>query len=606
MPGIVGLITRIPPACARQKLTRMMTAMQHHPQYVAGTLIEESEGLYVGGIARPKSFAADMPVSSESGRVSLLFSGEDFPASQAPGVCQQSESTAARNPASYLASAYEQAPAAFPRSLNGRFHAIIRDHALRKLILINDRYGMHRVYYHEGKDAFYFAAEAKAILAACPHLRRIHPRSMGEFISCGCVLDNRTLFEAIHVLPPASVWTFRNGHLEKRQNYFEPGEWEDQQLLDPEGFYESLRATFSGAIGSYFRSQENIGVSLTGGLDSRIIMAWRGAAREIPCYSFGGMYRTCRDVAIARKVASVCGCSHQTIPVDRHFLSKFPHYAERSVYLTDGCIDVSHSPDLFVNEQVATIAPIRLTGNYGGEVLRRVRAFKPMKIAPGLFAFDILRQESTAKERYGEITRRTHPLSFAVFRQAPWHHYGLLSLEQTQVTIRSPFLDNAFVQTLFRAPQTSLLNNDVSLRLIADGDPALGRMPTDRGLLLGHNGPLARARRDLIEFTVKAEYAYDYGMPNWLAKTDRLLAPFHLEKLFLGRHKFYHFRHWYRHSLGAYVQQILLDPRTISRPFFVREGIESVVRDHLLGTRNCTLEIHKALTIELVHRLFVD
>ena len=30
-------------------------------------------------------------------------------------------------------------------------------------MLFNDRYGMHRIYYHETKEAFYFAAEAKAI-----------------------------------------------------------------------------------------------------------------------------------------------------------------------------------------------------------------------------------------------------------------------------------------------------------------------------------------------------------------------------------------------------------------------------------------------------------
>jgi len=40
-------------------------------------------------------------------------------------------------------------------------------------------------------------------------------------------------------------------------------------------------------------------------------------------------------------------------------------------------VDTSHSPDLFVNEKARQIAPTRMTGNYGGEVLRRVRAFKP-------------------------------------------------------------------------------------------------------------------------------------------------------------------------------------------------------------------------------------
>ena len=40
-------------------------------------------------------------------------------------------------------------------------------------MLFNDRYGMHRLYYHQAKEAFYFAAEAKAILAVRPELRAL-------------------------------------------------------------------------------------------------------------------------------------------------------------------------------------------------------------------------------------------------------------------------------------------------------------------------------------------------------------------------------------------------------------------------------------------------
>ena len=77
---------------------------------------------------------------------------------------------------------------------------------------------MHRIYYHESKEAFYFAAEAKAILAVRPELRRADPRGLGEFVACGCVLENRTLFEGIHVLPPAAAWVFREGSIERKEN----------------------------------------------------------------------------------------------------------------------------------------------------------------------------------------------------------------------------------------------------------------------------------------------------------------------------------------------------------------------------------------------------
>jgi asparagine synthase (glutamine-hydrolysing) len=258
-----------------------------------------------------------------------------------------------------------------------------------------------------------------------------------------------------------------------------------------------------------------------------------------------------------------------------------------------------------VNQRAAQIAPIRMTGNYGGEVLRQVRSFKPIQLTPGLFRPEILPFINQARETYGGLLQG-HPLSFAVFRQAPWHHYGLLALEQTQLALRSPYLDNAFVRTVFRAPATARTNDDVSLRLFADGNPALKRIRTDRGLTGEASRWPAAISRGLLEFTFKAEYAYDYGMPQWVARTDHLLSPLRLERLFLGRHKFYHFRIWYRDALAEYVRGMLLDPRTLSRPYLQRNVLETIVRGHLRGNRNYTSEIHKIVTLELIHRLFLD
>jgi asparagine synthase (glutamine-hydrolysing) len=108
------------------------------------------------------------------------------------------------------------------------------------------------------------------------------------------------------------------------------------------------------------------------------------------------------------------------------------------------------------------------------------------------------------------------------------------------------------------------------------------------------------------EFTFKAEYAYDYGMPQPVARVDHLFSGFHPERLFLGRHKMLHFRVWYRDVLSKYVREILLDPRTLSRPYLEPGKIEAVVHGHLKGGRNHTTEIHKLLSLELLHRLFLD
>ena len=147
--------------------------------------------------------------------------------------------------------------------------------------------------------------------------------------------------------------------------------------------------------------------------------------------------------------------------------------------------------------------------------------------------------------------------------------------------MRSPFLDNDFVRTVFRAPESACSSNDISLRLIADGDTALRGIRTDRGVGGGPGRLSAAASRGLLEFLFKAEYAYDYGMPQWAARIDHLLSFVRLQRLFLGRHKFSHFRVWYRDALSGYVREMLLDPRTLSRPYLDGSRLEAVVGGHL-------------------------
>jgi asparagine synthase (glutamine-hydrolysing) len=605
MPGMVGLVTKMPREWAEPQLLRMVETLRHESFYATGTWIDKVAGVYVGWAALKNSFSDGMPLCNEREDVCLVFSGEEF--SEPRTACRLKERGhvfEVEGP-SYLVHAYEE-DASFPAGLNGRFHGLLTDQSRGTTTLFNDRYGMHRIYYHESKEALYFAAEAKAILAVRPELRRANLQSLGEFVACGCVLDNRTLFEGIHVLPPAAAWVFRDGSIERKNSYFQPREWEDQAPLEPGSYYQELREVFSRNLPRYFDGRERIGMSLTGGLDTRMIMAWQESPLgSLPCYSFGGTFRDCQDVVLARQVASVCGQPHEVIPVGEEFLSLFPHYAERTVYLTDGCADVCRSADLYVNERAREIAPVRMTGNYGGEVLRRVRAFKPVEPLPGLFHPELLPYVHRARETYAGLIRG-HPLSFSVFRQAPWHHYGLLALEQTQLSLRTPYLDNDLVRTVFRAPQSAWVNNDICLRLIADGDATLRQIRTDRGLGQSGGRLSAAALRHLLGFTFKAEYAYDYGMPQSVARIDHLLSPLRLERLFLGRHKFAHYRVWYRDMLSGYVREMLLDQRTLSRPYLQEKKVETVVNGHLKGDRNYTTAIHTVLSLELLHRLFFD
>jgi asparagine synthase (glutamine-hydrolysing) len=606
MPGIFGIVAKNRGQELRPRFDDMVRSVERAPFYTSGTYINKQIGLWVGWTGLEGSIADPIPQWNEDGTIALFFSGEAITDPAKSGrlktLGHQIESSATY----HLVHLYEDEGHRFVKSLNGRFSGLIVDLRENRITLFNDRFGLERTYCHQAKDAFYFAAEAKAILGACPNLRQMDPIGFSETFSCGCALRNRTIFSGISLLPGASIWRFESGREATKAQYFQPGDWEVQETLSPSAYYERLKETWITILPRYMEGAIPMGMSLTGGKDSRMIMAWSHTPPgSLPCYTFGGMFRESQDVKLARKIARLCRQPHQVITLDQEFLRAFPGLAERTVFLTDGAMDVSGAAELFVNRLAREIAPLRLTGNYGQEILQRAVAFKPHPFNNGLlepaFASLVRAAEGTyARELVGNT------LSFIAFKQVPWHHRSRLSLELSQVAIRSPYLDNDLVALAYQRPLENATDDKIQLGLIAEGHPALASLDTDRGLLYGTAALPERVKRLLKGFSFKAEYAYDYGMPQTLAKIDKLLKPLHPERFILGRNKYYHYRVWYRDQLSGYIREILLDHQTRKRSFLEGRRLEAMVSSHVRGTGNFTSEIHRLLTAELIHRQFFD
>lgn len=605
MPGICGIIGNGSPGKRAVELQLMLKQMVHEPHYATGTCIEEQLGVWAGWTAHKDSYADCRPIWNGTKDVCLLFAGEHFP--------DQSEIDQARarghqvDPcsASHLTSLYDVASPGFFEKLNGVFCGLLINHRENRVVLFNDRYGLGRIYCHETPDGFYFASEAKAILKALPHLRQLDFQSLGEFFACGCVLQNRTLFPGISLLPGGSAWVFGGGSVRK-ETYFDHQQWERLPRLPEAEYYERLKSTMPHILPRYLRASGKLAVSLTGGLDSRIIMAWaRPSAGNLPCYSHRGIFRECADARIARRVATVCQQPHRTVLVGDDFLSEFPALAARTVYLTDGTMDVNGAAGLYANRVARQeITSLRLTGNYGGEILRAMVGLSPAKLHNPYFegSFSSRIREGVATL---QAESRGNPLSLIAFKQVPWMHYARFAMESSQLTVRSPYLDNDLVALAYQAPVDLAVNQRLAARLIAEGNPALVAFPTDRGPL-GRPGMFGRLAERYQEFTFKADYAYDYGMPQWLTNVDRVLAQLHLERIFLGRHKYYHFRYWYRNQLAPFVKQVLLDPRALARPYLDRRRVEQMVNAHVSGRGNYTMEIHSLLTAELMQKQLIE
>src|SRR5207249_4753628 len=191
------------------------------------------------------------------GDVVLLLSGECF---SDPDV-HVTPGQIAENNATWLVRRYEEKGDAFFEGLNGVFSGFLIDRRRQKAALFNDRYGVERVYYHESRDGFFFASEAKALLRILPQLRAFHEDGLVEFLRYGCTLGWKSLFRDIGILPGASLWTFTPDHRCNKSQYFVPAVWQSQPTVAAESFAVDLGRTFIKILPRYFESDRTMGVS---------------------------------------------------------------------------------------------------------------------------------------------------------------------------------------------------------------------------------------------------------------------------------------------------------------------------------------------------------
>jgi asparagine synthase (glutamine-hydrolysing) len=578
------------------ELESMVRTLVHKPHHVFDRITNSALGFGIGWVQEDKCDGAVQAWNTHRD-ICLILAGENFP------TRRNGEPSSGSEKAARQIRAYEDRGSRFIEDLNGWFSGVLMDFRQDRVILFNDRFGLSRVYYHESGDGLFFASEAKALLKVFPSLREIDHQGLAEFVSVGCVLQNRSLFKNVLLLPGGSAWVLNRGGVIDKRQYFDFATWEEQERLSPAAYTERLTSVFSRIAPHYLRKDQPVGISLTGGLDSRMILAHAQAAPgSLPCYTFGGPYRDSADVRIARQLAITCRQPHVTIPIKGDFFEEFPALAERTVYVSDGAMDVSGAVELYVNQHARQIAPVRVTGNYGSEILRSNVAFGPGPVDHSIFTSEFCSLLQGASETYRKEATGNR-LSFIVSKQVPWHHYARLSIEKSEVTPRSPFLDNELVALAYRAPRELVSSPAPLLHLIAMGDSALDSVYTDRALRRDTVPILSKLARAWNELTAKAEYAYDYGMPRWLARIDRFLGWIHPERVFLGHHKFYHFRIWYRNQLSGYLQRSI--DSSIDYPCYRPGAVWKMVNDHVNGRCNHTLALHRMLTVQLIEQLFI-
>jgi asparagine synthase (glutamine-hydrolysing) len=600
MPGIAGIIRKAPYNGVECDLNQMIETMRHEDFYQSGQYVRKDLGLYAGWAYHEASFADCMPLVSRNEDVVLIFHGENYLNDETLLRLRRSRSGANHLTAAYLIDLYEELGDSFFPQLNGWFCGLIANLRTREITLFNDRYGMSRIYFHEGKDEFLFASEAKSLLKIRGALRTLDPESLAEYLRFNCVTANKTLFRGISVLPNGSSWVFEDSVRPRKQRYFDPADWEQQPAIPANDFYEKFAETVTGVFPRYVRGSERIALALTAGFDSRLILA------AVPnhdglfsCCTYGGTWGETFDIGTAREIAKLQNQRFEVIRITQDFLKNFGGFAQRSVYLSDGTHDAFGAHDVYFNEITRKIAHIRLTGKFGSEVVRNRKLIPWVKYEKDFVQPDFKPVLDQLQPRDKASENRS--LSNAVFEEIPWYEFGRVAVEQSQLVLRTPYLDNDLVKLMFQAPSKVRAAGEVQARYIKEKSPDLGAIQTNMGDLGNNNRFLTKLRYIFYRALFKTEFIYLYSAPHWLTRIDRKLERFKLERFFAGREKFEGYRIWIKTDLSEFIQESLLTPGAEYSRFLDRKSVENMVARHIAGTHNYLHEIGKALTIELVY-----
>ena len=488
---------------------------------------------------------------------------------------------------------------AFVGGLNGLFSGVLLDAHAGEALLFNDRYGCERIYVREHGEGFVFASEAKALLAIDAEARALDADGMAELFTFGGISSGRTPFRGVRLLPSGSLWTIGRAGTVRKSLYFDPGAAAPRRALPAEAFGEEFGATFRRILPRYVAGPRPIGISLTGGLDTRMIMACLPADVRPACYTYAGPSGETMDARLGRQVAALCGLDHHVLRLDRGFFDDFGSHLDRAVRDSDGHAGATLAHEGYLSDQAAALAPVRLTGNYGGEVFREVSTYKPMALAPSLFAGDFLpvlqaarcaAEGRAAGSALGRILRGAAP--------PPRRARGRRSV----LTFRTPFLDNDLVDLALAAPQDPHAATRAALRVVHEGRPDLAALPTDGGLRWPGHGLAHAARRLAAEVSFKLDYLQAEGSRPALAPLIQTMSKTMTASGLHAPHRFLAYRDWFRRELSTYVGDELTSRRAYEHPYLDRQGVVEVLSDHLSGKRNRLPELNAVLSLVSIER----
>ncbi|CBH23136.1 lasso peptide isopeptide bond-forming cyclase [Salinibacter ruber] len=273
MSGISGIVSRSRNPSIRAHIDMMTRSLDHRGPDGSGVWVNEARNVALGHVllaTTPESKAERQPLSDMPGGVALTA---DLRIDNRESIhrslrLESSPSDPLTSP-KLLARAYRKWGAECTDHLFGDYAYAIWDGQSGHLLCVRDPMGVKPLYYVRTDSIFAFASEIRSLLTLPGVSDQINRRQVLTFLSGGYTPREETFFESIKCLEPGHLMHVFPDLSTSSERYWSPARQIEKLSLRKDSEYErKFRKVLEQAVGANLRSIGEVGILLSGGMDS--------------------------------------------------------------------------------------------------------------------------------------------------------------------------------------------------------------------------------------------------------------------------------------------------------------------------------------------------
>jgi asparagine synthase (glutamine-hydrolysing) len=326
MCGIAGIFGE---GWAWSQLEAMVHSQSHRGPDATGleTLAEGHVGLGHNRLSIiDPSQAGRQPMSNDDGSLWIVFNGEIYNYLELRTELSE-YSYRSRTDSEVILAAYERWGDTCLDRFIGMFAFLLWDARNGHLLAARDRFGVKPLYYARHPDGSLLCASEIKALHAGGLCAQIDERSWATYLSTGLQdHTSRTFWRGVNALPPGHQLIWQNGQTRIRRWYNiaqSSGDQFDTRPIDE--VEEEYLSLLTESVKFRFRSDVPVGINLSGGLDSSILLGLvqrvQGVESEVKAFTFATgddhydeLPWVRQTLARTRHPSSICFIKPQEVP----------------------------------------------------------------------------------------------------------------------------------------------------------------------------------------------------------------------------------------------------------------------------------------------------